>query len=92
MTVERQILALSWLSWLSKYTLVDVFAVVVVLVGIQLQLRIGGVVEVMTRAEPRFGIICFFLATAWEFVEIEVIKCEKSGRMIARAAALETKK
>lgn len=92
MTVERQTLALVWLAWLSKYTLVDVFAVVGVLVGVQLQLSIGGVVEAVTRAEPRFGIICFFLATAWEFVEIETIKCEKGGRVTARAARPETER
>jgi hypothetical protein len=45
-----------WLSRLSKYTLVDVFAVVGVLVGVQLQLNVGGT-DAVIRAEPRFGII-----------------------------------
>ena len=35
-------------------TLVDVFAVIGVLVGVQLQLNLGGM-EIITRAEPRFG-------------------------------------
>jgi len=74
MTVERRTSALLWLSWLSKYTLVDVFAVIVVFVSVQLQLNIGGVVETVVRAEPRFGIICFFLATLWEFFQIELVK------------------
>ena len=74
MTVERQTWALVWLSRLSKYTLVDVFAVIGTLVGVQLQLDIRGAVEVAVRAEPRFSIICFFLATLWEFLQIEVTK------------------
>ncbi len=73
MTIEMQTSILLWLSRLSKYTLVDVFAVIGVLVGVQLQLNLGGV-EVITRAEPRFGIIAFFLATLWEFIQIELIK------------------
>ena len=70
---QTQTATLLWLSRLSKYTLVDVFAVIGVLVGVQLQLDIGGT-EAVIRAEPRFGIIAFFLATVWEFLQIELIK------------------
>ena len=63
---------LLWLSRLSKYTLVDVFAVICVLVAIQLQLDYG--VEAIVRAEARFSIIAFFLATLWEFIHIEIVK------------------
>jgi len=73
MTVHRQYSILLWLSRLSKYTLVDVFAVVGILVGVQITLSIGSITFV-SRAEPRFAIIAFFLATAWEYVQIEVIK------------------
>eukprot|EP00986_Skeletonema_menzelii_P012534 scaffold6943_cov157-Skeletonema_menzelii.AAC.11 len=73
MTIKTQTSILLWLSRLSKYTLVDVFAVIGVIVGVQLQLNLGGM-EVITRAEPRFGIIAFFLATLWEFIQIEMIK------------------
>jgi len=73
MSEKWQTFTLLWLSRLSKYTLVDVFAVIGVLVGVQLQLNLGGV-KVITRAEPRFGIISFFLATLWEFFQIELIK------------------
>lgn len=72
-SVETQSATLLWLSRLSKYTLVDVFAVIGVLVGVQLQLNVGGT-EAITRAEPRFGVIAFFLATVWEFLQIELIK------------------
>lgn len=72
-TVKTQNATLLWLSRLSKYTLVDVFAVVGVLVGVQLQLNVGGT-EAVTRAEPRFGIIAFFIATVWEFIQIEWVK------------------
>ncbi len=71
--MERQRATLLWLSRLSKYTLVDVFAVIGLLVGLQLQLKIVGL-ETVTRAEPRFGILAFFLATVWEYFEIELIK------------------
>ena len=73
MTTRRQYNILLWLSRLSKYTLVDVFAVIGILVGVQITLSIGSITFV-SRAEPRFAIIAFFLATAWEFVQIEVIK------------------
>ena len=73
MTVQRQYSILLWLSRLSKYTLVDVFAVVGILVGVQITLSIGSITFV-SRAEPRFAIIAFFLATAWEYIQIEVIK------------------
>ena len=73
MSIEAQTSSILWLSRLSKYTLVDVFDVMTVLVGVQLQLNVGGT-EAVTRAEPRFGIIAFFLATVWEFVQIEIIK------------------
>jgi hypothetical protein len=74
MTVPNQTFILVWLSRLSKYTLVDVFAVIGVIVGVQLQLNLGRGLEVITRVEPRFAIIAFFLATLWEFFQIELIK------------------
>jgi hypothetical protein len=70
LTVEKRTSVLTWLLRLSKYTLVDVFAVVAVLVGVQLELNIAGQ-TVVTRAEPRPAIIAFFVATLWEFVQIE---------------------
>ena len=56
MSMKRQSEIIVWLSRLSKYTLVDVFAVIGVLVGVQLQLNVGGT-DAVIRAEPRFGII-----------------------------------
>lgn len=56
MSKKRQTDIILWLSRLSKYTLVDVFAVIGVLVGVQLQLNVGGT-DALIRAEPRFGII-----------------------------------
>jgi len=79
-TVERQSATLLWLSRLSKYTLVDVFAVIGLIVGLQLQLKIAGL-ETITRAEPRFGILAFFLATVWEYFEIELIKAMHDRKM-----------
>ncbi|KAL7531332.1 LOW QUALITY PROTEIN: hypothetical protein ACHAXR_004925 [Thalassiosira sp. AJA248-18] len=34
-------------------------------------------------AEPRFGIICFFLATVWEFLQIELIKAMHEKKVLA---------
>ncbi|KAL7544644.1 hypothetical protein ACHAWF_008018 [Thalassiosira exigua] len=81
-SVETQTDTLLWLSRLSKYTLVDVFSVIGVLVGVQLQLNVGGT-EAVTRAEPRFGIIAFFLATVWEFLQIELIKAMHERKVLA---------
>eukprot|EP00985_Skeletonema_marinoi_P006241 scaffold2709_cov215-Skeletonema_marinoi.AAC.2 len=73
MSIKRQSEIILWLSRLSKYTLVDVFAVITLLTGVQLQLNVGGT-DAVIRAEPRFGIIAFFVATLWEFLQIELIK------------------
>ncbi|KAL3930198.1 MAG: hypothetical protein SGBAC_011866 [Bacillariaceae sp.] len=81
MTIEWQTWTILWLSRLSKYTLVDVFAIVVVLVGVQLQLNVGGT-EAIIRAEPRFGILAFFVATLWEFIQIEVIKAMHEDKVL----------
>lgn len=70
MTVERRTSVLTWLLRLSKYTLVDVFAVMCILIGVQLELFISGR-DVVVRAEPRPAIIAFFVATLWEFTQIE---------------------
>mmetsp|Transcript_12017 Transcript_12017/g.22331 ORF Transcript_12017/g.22331 Transcript_12017/m.22331 type:complete len:581 (+) Transcript_12017:147-1889(+) len=86
-SVERQSATLLWLSRLSKYTLVDVFAVIGVLVGVQLQLDVGGT-EAITRAEPRFGIIAFLLATVWEFLQIELIKAMHERKVVVRQGGL----
>mmetsp|Transcript_23068 Transcript_23068/g.34955 ORF Transcript_23068/g.34955 Transcript_23068/m.34955 type:complete len:602 (-) Transcript_23068:221-2026(-) len=61
---------LLWLTRLSKYTLVDVFAVIVILVATQLNLTVDSV-EALTRSEARFGIVAFLIATVWEFIQIE---------------------
>jgi len=84
-TEKRQTDTLVWLSRLSKYTLVDVFAVIGVLVGVQLQLNVGGT-EAVTRAEPRFGIIAFFLATVWEFLQIELIKSMHERQLLRKSS------
>ena len=57
------------------------FAVICILVAIQLQLDFGGV-EAIVRAEARFSIIAFFLATLWEFLEIEVIKHQYESKVL----------
>ncbi|KAL3802371.1 hypothetical protein HJC23_007196 [Cyclotella cryptica] len=73
MSSNKQASILLWLARLSSYTLVDVFAVIVVLVGVQLQLNVGGT-QAVIRAEPRFGIIAFLIATVWQLVQVEVVK------------------
>jgi hypothetical protein len=81
MSIELQTSTILWLSRLSKYTMVDFFAVTVVILGVQLQLNVGGT-EAVIRAEPRFGIIAFFLATIWEFVQIEVMKAMHEAKVL----------
>ena len=77
--------ALLWLARLSKYTLVDVFALIAVFVGVQLQLNIGGT-EAVTRAEPRLGLIAFFFATVWQYIQIEIVKSLHDRRSMVAAA------
>ena len=60
-----------------------------VLVGVQLQLDVGGT-EAITRAEPRFGIIAFLLATVWEFLQIELIKAMHERKVVVRQGGLST--
>ena len=88
MTIQRQSSILLWLSRLSKYTLVDVFAVIGILVGVQITLNIGSI-SFVSRAEPRFAIIAFFLATAWEFVQIEIIKIIHERKVVVCSAVVE---
>ena len=57
MTVERQTWALLWLSRLSKYTLVDVSAVIGALVGVQLQLNIRGAVDHLLLLRDSLGVL-----------------------------------
>ena len=49
----------------------------------QLQLDVGGT-EAVTRAEPRFGIIAFFVATVWEFLQIEWVKFMYERRVLGK--------
>jgi hypothetical protein len=77
---------LLWLARLSKYTLVDVFALIAVFVGVQLQLNIGGT-EAVTRAEPRLGLIAFFFATVWQYIQIEIVKSLHDRRTMAATTA-----
>eukprot|EP00594_Rhizosolenia_setigera_P006029 CAMPEP_0178949476 /NCGR_PEP_ID=MMETSP0789-20121207/6072_1 /TAXON_ID=3005 /ORGANISM="Rhizosolenia setigera, Strain CCMP 1694" /LENGTH=419 /DNA_ID=CAMNT_0020630003 /DNA_START=182 /DNA_END=1438 /DNA_ORIENTATION=+ len=70
MTDSQRSTSLIWLKYLSKYTLVDVYAIIMIMVGTLLRISIGGV-EVLTRAEPRGAILAFLVATLWEFIQIE---------------------
>ena len=88
MTMKTQTSIILWLARLSKYTLVDVYAVMILTVGVQLRLDIAGI-EIIIRAEPRFGIIAFFVATVWEFLQIELIKYMHE-RMISETETKET--
>lgn len=62
MTDSQRSTSLIWLKYLSKYTLVDVYAIIMIMVGTLLRISIGGV-EVLTRAEPRGAILAFLVAT-----------------------------
>ena len=86
--MKTQTSIILWLARLSKYTLVDVYAVMILTVGVQLRLDIAGI-EIIIRAEPRFGIIAFFVATVWEFLQIELIKYMHE-RMISETETKET--
>jgi hypothetical protein len=89
-TVGTQRATLLWLARLSKYTLIDIFALIALFVGVQLQLDIGGT-EAVTRAEPRLGLIAFFWATVWQYVQIEIVRMmhDRALSMTTTIAAAE---
>ena len=59
------------------------FAVIVILVGVQLQLNVGGT-EAVIRAEPRFGIFAFLIATVWQLVQVELVKGMFEKKLLGR--------
>jgi len=70
LTPSQRMSVLVWLRRLGKYTLVDIYVVALILVGVLLEMTVGGV-PVVVKGEPRLAIISFLVATLWEFIHIE---------------------
>ncbi|GAX24144.1 hypothetical protein FisN_9Hh397 [Fistulifera solaris] len=69
-SIDTRSRLLKWLKRLGKYTLVDVYVVLILLVGVWLQALIGET-TIKIRGEARPAIIAFLVATFWEFWHIE---------------------
>lgn len=70
LTDRQRTNGLMLLRRLGKYTLVDIWAIILLVIGVQLRLDILGI-QIMTKGEPRPGIIAFLVATLWEFFALE---------------------
>lgn len=71
LTVKQRSTVFLWLKMLGKYTLVDVYIVILLMIGLILELSIAGSTPVVIKGEPRGAIIAFLVATVWEFVHLE---------------------
>lgn len=63
-----------WLKRLGKWSLVDVYIIVIILIGLTLQISLNnGTVPLILKGEPRHAIIAFLFATIWSFIHLEVV-------------------
>ena len=71
MTPPQRTKVLHCLRTLGKYTLIDVYVVIALIVGVLLEITVAQTVPVIIKGEPRFAIGAFFIATVWEFIHLE---------------------
>ena len=63
-----------WLKRLGKWSFVDVYIIVLLLIGLTLQISVNnGTVPLILKGEPRPAIIAFLFATVWSFIHLEVV-------------------
>ena len=63
-----------WLKRLGKWSFVDVYIILLILIGLTLQISLNnGTVPLILKGEPRPAIIAFLFATIWSFIHLEVI-------------------
>jgi Paraquat-inducible protein A len=72
--MRRRHLFMVWLKRLGKWSFVDVYIIILILVGLTLEISLSnGSVPLVLRGEPRPAIISFLTATIWSFIHLEVI-------------------
>ena len=71
MTLSRRSSLLQWLTRLAKWSLVDVFVIVIICTGVKIDQELAGGFRFVLVGEPRVGIITFCLAALWDLSQGE---------------------
>lgn len=71
MTASRRSSVLQWLTRLAKWSLVDVFVIIIICTGVKIDMDVGGAFRFVLVGEPRVGIITFCLAALWDLSQGE---------------------
>jgi hypothetical protein len=71
LTEKQRTWILKWLHRLGKYTLIDIYIVILLCVGVLIEMTVADGVPVLVKGEPRSAIVAFLVATLWEFVHFE---------------------
>lgn len=71
MTSSKRSSLLQWLTRLAKWSLVDVFVIVIICTGVKIDQTIAGGFRFVLVGEPRVGIVTFCLAALWDLSQGE---------------------
>jgi len=71
MTSSQRSSLLQWLTRLAKWSLVDVFVIVIICAGVKIDQTIPGGFRFVLVGEPRVGIVTFCLAALWDLSQGE---------------------
>ena len=71
LTIQQRSNIFTGLKAIGKYTLVDVYIVILLMIGLLLELNIAGGIPLIIKGEPRGAITAFLVATIWEFLHME---------------------
>ena len=71
MTTKQRSSLLQWLTRLAKWSLVDVFVIVIICTGVKIDQTIAGGFRFVLVGEPRVGIVTFCLAALWDLSQGE---------------------
>ncbi|GBG27997.1 Hypothetical Protein FCC1311_042202 [Hondaea fermentalgiana] len=75
MTAATRSSILKNLTRLAKWSMVDVFAVVIIVCGVRIEKTIGAG-ELVVLAEPRIAIVTFAIAAVWDLVQGEYMRAK----------------
>jgi hypothetical protein len=74
MTHARRDHALLWLARLGRWSLVDVFAVIVIIIGLRIDKKLPTGDQLSTRSSSAYSIYTFAVAALWALVQGEYIR------------------
>jgi Paraquat-inducible protein A len=72
---RRRHLLIVWLKRLGKWSLVDVYIIILLMIGLSLQINVGNdqSIPLILKGEPRAAIISFLIATIFSFIHLEIL-------------------